>query len=26
MRHANMWLVDPTKSLMFELINPKTGK
>ena len=25
MRHANMWLVDPTKSLMFELINPMTG-
>jgi len=25
-RHANIWLVDPTKSLMFELINPLTGK
>lgn len=23
LRHANMWLVDPTKTLMFEAINPK---
>ena len=26
MRHANMWLVDPTKSLMFELNNPYGAK
>ncbi len=23
LRHGGMWLVDPTKSLMFEMINPK---
>ncbi|MCA9495453.1 MAG: hypothetical protein KC589_00790, partial [Nanoarchaeota archaeon] len=22
LRHANMWLIDPTKTLMFELIDP----